>query len=261
MSGSQALAGKVRLTAERLHTPPGGGRFAISRLALGLFLVDQERHRIAIGSDKRLHVPLKAGEGWILPAGATGICEYDEALSFLRLEVPENLLADVGFEYSDFRPVVGAFDPLLAQLAHQTVSVADHASALYRETMQLALAAHLAQILAPTQPRLVGIDDRRLHRALDYIHDNLAANLSLEDMAAEAAMSRFHFVRAFTRALGRSPLQYVIHERMELAKLFLKATRLPISSVAARVGYEDVSRFGQHFRRHAGTTPAAFRAN
>ena len=258
MSGSQALA---RLTAERLHTPPGGGRFAISRLALGLFLVDQERHRIAIGSDKRLHLPLKAGEGWILPAGATGICEYDEALSFLRLEIPENLLADVGFEHSDFRPVVGAFDPLLAQLAHQTVSIAGHASALYHETMQLALAAHLAQILAPAQPRLVGIDDRRLHRALDYIHDNLTANLSLEDMAAEAAMSRFHFVRAFTKALGRSPLQYVIHERMELAKLFLKTTCLPISSVAARVGYEDVSRFGQHFRRQTGTTPAAFRAN
>ncbi|WP_245440374.1 AraC family transcriptional regulator [Neorhizobium sp. T25_13] len=251
----------ARLTAERLHTPPGGGRFAISRLALGLFLVDQERHRIAIGSDKRLHLPLKAGEGWILPAGATGICEYDEALSFLRLEIPENLLADVGFEHSDFRPVVGAFDPLLAQLAHQTVSIAGHASALYHETMQLALAAHLAQVLAPAQPRLVGIDDRRLHRALDYIHDNLTANLSLEDMAAEAAMSRFHFVRAFTKALGRSPHQYVIHERMELAKLFLKTTPLPISAVAARVGYEDVSRFGQHFRRQTGTTPAAFRAN
>ncbi|UIY29836.1 AraC family transcriptional regulator [Neorhizobium galegae] len=236
MSGSRALAGKARLTAEKLHTPPGGGRFAISRLALGLFLVDQARHRIAIGSDKRLHVPLKAGERWILPAGATGICEYDEALSFLRLEVPENLLTDVGFEHSDFRPVVGAFDPLLAQLAHQTVSIAGHASALYRETMQLALAAHLAQILAPTQPRLVGIDDRRLHRALDCIHENLTANLSLQDMAAEAAMSRFHFARAFTRALGRSPLQYVIHERMELAKLLLKTTRLPISSIAARVG-------------------------
>ncbi|CDZ61931.1 AraC family transcriptional regulator LumQ [Neorhizobium galegae bv. orientalis] len=255
------MAGKARLTAEKLHTPPGGGRFAISRLALGLFLVDQARHRIAIGSDKRLHVPLKAGEGWILPAGATGICEYDEALSFLRLEVPENLLTDVGFEHSDFRPVVGAFDPLLAQLAHQTVSIAGHASTLYRETVQLALAAHLAQILAPAQPRLVGIDDRRLHRALDYIHENLTANLSLQDMAAEAAMSRFHFVRAFTRALGRSPLQYVIHERMELAKLLLKTTRRPISSIAARVGYEDVSRFGQRFRRQTGTTPAAFRSN
>jgi AraC family transcriptional regulator len=262
MSGSQAFADRAQLTAERLNTPPGGGRFAISHLALGLFLVDQDRHRIAIGSDKRQHVPLKAGEGWILPKGAAGICEYDEALSFLRLEVPESLLADVGFQHhSDFRPVVGAFDPLLAQLAQQTISIADHAPALYRETMQLALAAHLARILAPVRPELVGIDDRRLHRALDYIHENLAGNLSLDGMAAEAAMSRFHFVRAFTKALGRSPLQYVIHERMELAKLVLKTTRLPIASVAARVGYEDVSRFGQHFRRHTGTTPAAFRAN
>ncbi|MDQ0132490.1 AraC family transcriptional regulator [Neorhizobium galegae] len=261
MSRSQAFADRAQLTAERLNMPAGGGRFAISRLALGLFLVDQERHKIAIGSDKREHVPLKAGEGWILPAGATGTCEYDEALSFLRLEVPEDLLADVGFEHSDFRPMVGAFDPLLVQLAHQTVSIAGHPPSLYRETMQLALAAHLARFLAPARRALIGVEDRRLRRTLDYIHDNLTANLSLEGMAAEAAMSRFHFARAFTRALGRSPLQYVIHERMELAKLFLKTTRLPISSVAARVGYEDLSRFGQHFRRHAGTTPAAFRAN
>jgi len=260
MTGLQAQT-RMRLKAERLETPPGGGGFAVPQLSLGLFLVDQDRHRIAVGSDKRRHIPLKAGEGWILPAGAAGICEYDEALSFLRLEIPERLLSDVGFErHADFAPVVGAFDPLLVQLIHQAVATADSTPSLYLETMQLALAAHLAQMLAPPKPGIAGIGDRRLRRALDHIHDNLASHLSLDDLASEAAMSRFHFVRAFTRATGKSPLQYVIHERMELAKLLLKTTRLPVASVAADIGYDDVSRFGRHFRRHTGVTPAAFRA-
>lgn len=249
------------MKAERLDTPPGGGDFVMPCLSLGLFLVDQDRHRITVGSDRRRHIPLKAGEGWILPTGASGICEYDEALSFLKLEMPESLLSDVGFEHSaDFAPVVGAFDPLLVQLVQQAVTSAGDPPSLYRETMQLALAAHLARLLAPPKPELAGIEDHRLRRALDYIHDNLASHLSLDDMASEAAMSRFHFVRAFTGAMGKPPLQYVIHQRIELAKLLLRTTRLPIASIAANVGYDDVSRFGQHFRRHTGMTPAAFRA-
>jgi AraC family transcriptional regulator len=46
---------------------------------------------------------------------------------------------------------------------------------------------------------------------------------------------------------------------MERAQILLKTTRLPVAEVAARVGYDYVSRFGRHFRRHAGVTPAAFR--
>jgi len=60
--------------------------------------------------------------------------------------------------------------------------------------------------------------------------------------------------------LGLSPLQYVIRTRIESAMVLLRTTRLPVAEIAWRVGYGDVSRFGQHFRRQTGTTPAAFRA-
>ena len=125
--------------------------------------------------------------------------------------------------------------------------------------MELALAAHLAHLLSSRTDGAAAVDDRRLQRAVAYIHDNIAEELSLDEIASEAAISRFHFVRAFRKAFGISPYQYVIHERMERAKILLKTTRLPVAEVAARVGYDDVSRFGRHFRRHVGTTPAAFR--
>jgi AraC family transcriptional regulator len=261
MAGVDKHLPRAKLSVERLDLPPGGGTFAMRRPSIGLFLVDQDRHRIAVGSDKRRHIPLKAGEGWILPADATGLCEFDEALTFLKLEIPANLLSDVGFErHRAFEPVVGSIDPLLAELVRQAADDREGFGSLYRETMQLALAAHLARLLNPVPGEAPGIEDRRLRRALEYIHDNLSADLSLDDLAAQAAMSRFHFARAFSRTVGLSPLQYVIGERMNRARVLLRTTRLTVAAIAASVGYEDVSRFGRHFSRHVGASPAAFRA-
>jgi AraC family transcriptional regulator len=260
MNRSPEHSGRGRLIADRLDVPPGGGAFAAPRLAVGIFLVDQDSHRIAVGSDKKMLVPLHADQGWILPAGATGVCEYDEPLSYLKLEVADSLLDEVGFDRSsDFDPLVGAIDPLLIGFIRHAVANEHAPSSLYRDTMNLAMAAHLAHLLSPAHPFAVPVGDKRLRRALAYIHDNLGEDLSLDAIASEAAMSRFHFVRAFTRLRGKTPLQYVIHQRMELAKVLLRTTRLPVASVAANVGYDDASRFGQHFRRHTGTTPGAYR--
>lgn len=248
------------MVADRLEVPPGGGAFVAPRLAVGIFLVDQDSHRIAVGSDKKTLVPLHADQGWILPAGSTGICEYDEPLSYLKLEIADALLDEVGFDRSsDFDPVVGAIDPLLIGFVRHAIANEHTARSLYRDTMDLAVAAHLAHLLSPSQPFDAPVDDKRLRRALAYIHDNLGEDLSLDAIASEAAMSRFHFVRAFTRLRGKTPLQYVIHQRMELAKVLLRTTRLPVAAVAISVGYEDASRFGQHFRRHTGTSPGVYR--
>ena len=132
--------------------------------------------------------------------------------------------------------------------------------ALYETTMAQAMAAHLAGTLAPRSGVAAGIDDRRLRRALDRIEADLAENLSLDDLAAEAGLSPFHFSRAFRTATGESPLQFVIRRRIETAQGMLRTTRLPLAEIAWRVGYGDVSRFGQHFRRQTGTTPGAWRA-
>ena len=47
---------------------------------------------------------------------------------------------------------------------------------------------------------------------------------------------------------------------MRLAGVLLKTTRLPVAEVALRVGYDDPSRFGRHFKRAFSATPAQYRA-
>jgi AraC family transcriptional regulator len=121
--------------------------------------------------------------------------------------------------------------------------------------------AFVAQVVRQTLPAApAGLDDRRLQRAVDRIMGHLGDDLSLEDLSATAGMSPFHFARAFKTATGESPLQYVIRRRIEAAQAMLKGSRLAVAEIAHRVGYDDLSRFGQHFKRQVGATPGAFRA-
>lgn len=246
--------------AATLEAPAGGGAFAIERVSVGVFLIDQPHHRFALGGDKRALRPLNAHQGWILPAGASGVCEFETDHRFVAVEVDDALLRDVGFDpHREFQPQFGQHDPLMLQLALMIVEPPAGATTLYLDTMRQSLAAHLAQLVQPPPERAVGVEDARLRRVIAYIEDHLASDLSLDALAAEAAMSPFHFSRAFKKATGRSPLQFVIAERLSRAKVLLQTTGLTVSEVAHRVGYEDVSRFGQHFKRTFGATPAQAR--
>jgi AraC family transcriptional regulator len=247
------------MAAARAVLPPGGGPFALPRLTLGVFLVAQPAHRLALGGDRRSLAPLAAGEGWLLPAGAEGVREFDAPLEVQTVSVDAALLAEVGLERPEaVRPVVGALDPLLAQLALGLEGFAA-GGRLYADTMRRAFAAHLARAHGPP-PLAAAIDDRRLRRVVEHIAAHLAEDLSLDALAAEAAMSPFHFARACKAATGLSPLQFVIRERLRAAEALLRTTRLPVAEIAWRVGYADVSRFARHFARQTGRTPAAFRA-
>lgn len=249
-----------QVSSQSAFVPAGGGPFALERLTIGVFLNDQPTHRLRNGSDKVALQPLKRHEGWILPAGSTGLCEFDSPLEVRFVSVEQSLLHEAGLRAPGFAPHVGALDPALLGLALGAEAFASGGT-LYRETMHRALAAQLAQVLAPPPPESVAVSDQRLRRVLAYIHDQLADDLSLAAMADLAAMNQTHFSKAFKKALGLSPLQYVIKARLERAAVLLRSTDLTVADVAWRVGYGDLSRFGQHFKRQFGTTPARFRTS
>ncbi|MEM7488442.1 MAG: AraC family transcriptional regulator, partial [Pseudomonadota bacterium] len=186
-------------------------------------------------------------------------CEYDAPLSFATVSIPDALLHDAGWARGALlAPVVGDLDPLLVRMAMDAEGFGA-GGRLYAETMARALAAHLVQTVAPVAEDVAALDDPRLRRAVEHIRAHLADDLSLDAMAGVAAMSTPHFSRAFKKATGSTPLQFVIAERLETALVLLRTTRLTVAEVAYRVGYGDVPRFGQHFRRRFGTTPGAAR--
>jgi AraC-like DNA-binding protein len=105
----------------------------------------------------------------------------------------------------------------------------------------------------------VGIVDRRLRRAIEFMSDNCGRELSLAEIAGAAYLSEFHFARLFKKVTGATPHAYLASLRIERARRLLAESDLPIAEVGAEVGYASQSHFTKIFREATGMTPKAFR--
>ena len=99
----------------------------------------------------------------------------------------------------------------------------------------------------------------RITRVLDYIHDNPAGDLSLDNLADVAAMSRFHWHRVFHGMTGETCAAAVRRIRLHRAACWLVQRDLPIDRIARDCGIENVQSFTRIFRDGFGMTPGAFR--
>jgi AraC-like DNA-binding protein len=105
----------------------------------------------------------------------------------------------------------------------------------------------------------VGIVDRRLRRAIEFMSDNCGRELSLAEIAGAAYLSEFHFARLFKKITGATPHAYLASLRIGRARRLLAESDLPIAEVGAEVGYTSQSHFTKIFREATGMTPKAFR--
>lgn len=83
--------------------------------------------------------------------------------------------------------------------------------------------------------------------------------LALSELAAHARMSRRTFTRRFRDEVGMSPGEWVTQQRLDLARLLLESTELPVDTVAERSGFGTAASLRQHMRRGLGTSPSAYR--
>jgi len=104
-----------------------------------------------------------------------------------------------------------------------------------------------------------GHNDALVHDAQRWFDEHLEAADAVACMVARARVSRRTFTRRFRAATGRTPMHYVQAIRVERARQLLEATALPVTEIAARVGYADVSHFNRVFRRETDLTPGAYR--
>ena len=110
-------------------------------------------------------------------------------------------------------------------------------------------------------PRPVATDERgRLARLLDWIRGHLAAEHTIESLAAHASMSPRTLQREFKASTGLSPYAWIVRERIERAKELLEGSRLPTEQIAERVGMGSPQVLRHHFRAQVGTSPAQYRA-
>jgi len=98
---------------------------------------------------------------------------------------------------------------------------------------------------------------RRVVQAKIFIDNNFREGIDLNDIADEAFYSRFHFIRLFKMAYGKTPHQYLTWVRIENAKLLLQ-TETSIADVCFEVGFDSISSFTGLFKRITTFTPSAY---
>jgi AraC-like DNA-binding protein len=148
---------------------------------------------------------------------------------------------------------------VLAELAQ---AAADGNSDIGLDEIGQVLASRFVEVVSG-KPRSAGPDaarDRR--RAVEtalWIDANSHRDIDLEDAAAQAGISAFHFLRLFTGVLGVTPHQYLVRSRLRHAARRLAYDDSPITDIAYDVGFGDLSNFVRTFHRAAGASPLRFR--
>jgi AraC-like DNA-binding protein len=102
-----------------------------------------------------------------------------------------------------------------------------------------------------------GAEKTAVRRAREYLTENYAENITLEQLASLAELSPFHFSRVFTEASGLPPHEFQVQVRLAQAKQLLR-DRMDIAQVAFQTGFSDQSHLTRRFKRVFGITPGQF---
>lgn len=101
---------------------------------------------------------------------------------------------------------------------------------------------------------------RNLLRAKDLVDARYANQLTVDDMARAAGLSRAHFSRAFRQAFGESPHGYLLTRRLERAAALLRLTDHSVTDICFEVGLRSIGSFTTSFTRTYGVSPTGYRA-
>ena len=118
--------------------------------------------------------------------------------------------------------------------------------------------ATLSGRVSATQ-RVSANDERRISRALHLLEQEFSDALTLDQLAAAAAMSKYHFLRSFRRIVGMTPHRYLLGLRLRHAAVRLAQSSARVSAIAFDTGFGDLSTFNARFRRHFGASPSRYR--
>jgi AraC-like DNA-binding protein len=211
----------------------------------------------------KLH-ELVAGSILVGHPGGEYMCTHDhvcgdECLSF---HLTPELVDAIGDDAKIWQ--VGAAPPLpeLMVLAELAQTAADGSSDIGLDEIGQVLASRFVEVISG-KPRKAAPDaarDRR--RAVEtalWIDAHSHRQINLEDAAAQAGISPFHFLRLFSEVVGVTPHQYLVRSRLRHATRRLADDDSPITDIAYDVGFNDLSNFVRTFHRAAGASPLKFR--
>lgn len=98
-----------------------------------------------------------------------------------------------------------------------------------------------------------------LYYLLKYMEHNFSNPLTLDFLAKFSGISKYHLTREFKKYMKFTPIDYLIHLRIEQSKVLLISTCIPVFQIACMVGVPDINNFINLFRKKCGMTPGEYR--
>lgn len=172
-------------------------------------------------------------------------------------EIAHGAVGAAGFSFGvPALPAAAGLLPFAARIA-----TLDESSLAVEDTLiRLAFAAAmLASSRTQIRTRVSARDEKRIASAMRYIDERSAEAIDLDRLAAIAALSKFHFLRVFSRVAGVSPYRYLINARLRRAAVQIADGERRISDIAYESGFGDLSTFNHLFRATFGDSPSAWR--
>ena len=206
-----------------------------------------------------------------MPAGHQSRWEVNGSLQLLHLYLPTLPLALAAEQWFDRDPRLAHLqdriwfeDEVLSGLGRRVVALdwTETDAALALQELSLQLQARLLQahgglrMPADAATWRGGLSPAARRRVLEAIESAPDGSPSLDDLAAAACLSPFHFVRMFKQSFGQSPHAWVMQRRLARARALLADERLPLAQVAADAGYAHLSHLNAALQR-AGLGSAA----
>jgi AraC family transcriptional regulator len=207
----------------------------------------------------------------VLPANSRSWAYWETEHQFMMLAFEPALLTRQIIDATEVNsvellPIINPSDPLIYHLGltlKAELESGGMGGRLYVDAITTALMAHLLRHYSAQHyslPSTVnGLSKRVLRQVIDYIHNHLDQDLTLETLATIAHISPSYFSRLFKQSTGLSPHQYVIQCRVDRAKQLLRQGKLSIAEIAYQLGFAHQSHLSHHFKRLVGSNPKAFR--
>ena len=207
-----------------------------------------------------------------MPAGQSNRWVTTGPIDFAHLALEPRQLDRIALEEFDRAPggwglpdAVGFRDPLIERLFIDLLTSGARGEArgrLYPQCLMTVLATRLVGEHAvggrrPAGAALCsgGMAGWRLKRVIEFMTDNMAADISLDDLTSVSGLSRAQFFRAFKQSMGVSPHKHLGTLRMERVGDLMRMSRFTIAEAAAAAGLRPGPRFDAAFRRRYGASP------
>jgi LacI family transcriptional regulator len=201
------------------------------------------------------------------PVGLFAVTDYRarQALDACRqvgLRVPQQV-AVIGVDNEEV--ICAHVQPRLTSVARNNRQEGYQAAAMLDQLLRRKPLPKMEESIPPLgvvvreSTETVAFQDPRLCDAIDYLNENLASPLGVQELASHVGVSRRWMEYAFREALGQSPYQYIRRRRLKLAQQLLeKDARAKIYEVARQTGFSSAKQFSMAFSQEFGSSPREY---